>query len=51
MEVMTMQQPRIYGTNPSRDVESGKTPWQFIILVLIITLGVLGIIIKSVLGI
>jgi hypothetical protein len=51
MEVITMQQPRDYGTDPSRDAESGKLPRQLIILVLVITLGVLGIIIKSVLAI
>lgn len=51
MEVITLPQSRIYGTDPSREAESGRTPWQFIILVLVITLGVLGIIIKSVLAI
>ena len=45
-----MQQPRINGTDPSRDAERGETPWGFIILVLVITLGLIGIIIKSVLG-
>jgi hypothetical protein len=51
MEVITMQQSRIHGTDPSHEAESGNTPWQLIILVLVITLGILGIVIKSVLGI
>lgn len=50
MEVMTMQHTRIHGTDPSREAESGKIPWQLIVLVLVITLGVIGIVIKSVLG-
>jgi hypothetical protein len=50
MEGMTMQESRIYGTDPSREAESGKIPWQLIVLVLVITLGVIGIVIKSVLG-